>query len=110
MLPIEADRESPLGNESVLEALYAWHGGQSSAVYSLASTGQNNLVSLSMISAAVWELKRDKAKAKGKDKKNLGALIGELEMILGYPESASAEEAGMDIDEYDYDTWSDYED
>jgi hypothetical protein len=105
ILPNEADPDSDL-KDSVLDALYQWHGGQSSAVYSLASTGHSDLVSRSMIAAAVRELERDLLSARDKDKAHLQALLGELEMILSYPEGASAEEAGMDIEEYEYDTWS----
>lgn len=108
ILPNEPDPDSSL-KDSVLNALYQWHGGQSSAVYSLASTGHSDLVSRSMIAAALRELEPELSSVHSEDKAHLQALLGELEMILSYPEGASAEEAGMEIEEYEYDTWSDYE-
>lgn len=108
ILPTEADQDSPFPLDGgVVGALYEWHGGQSSMVYSLASTGAHDLVSRSMIRAAIDELQPDLLRSSGKDRKHLEALIADLEMILDYPEGASASEAGMDIEEYDYDTWTD---
>ena len=107
ILPNESDSESEL-EDSVIEALYSWHGGQGSAVYSLASTGHESLVSRSMIDAALPELESAVHSAKGKDKKQLKALIGELQAIRSFASEFSAGEAGMDIEEYEYDTWSEW--
>lgn len=109
ILPIEADTDAPFPLEGgVVGALYQWHGGQGSMVYSLASTGDHDLVSRSMIRAAADELKRELPRTSGEDREHLEALIDELEMILYYPEGASASGSGMDIDEYEYDTWSEW--
>lgn len=109
ILPTESDPDAEFPLEGgVVGALYQWHGGQGSMVYSLASAGDGDLVSRSMIRAAMDELDRDRPRISGEDKQHLEALLGELELILSYPEGASASEAGMDIDEYEYDTWSEW--
>lgn len=108
ILPTESDPDAEFPLEGgVVGALYQWHGGQGSMVYSLASTGDGDLVSRSMIRAAMDELDRDRPRISGEDRQHLDALLGELEMILSYPEGSSASESGMDIDEYQYDTWTD---
>ncbi len=89
--------------EGVATQLYNWHGGQWSGVYSLASTGDHDLVSPAMIERAISELEQDRSKIKNrKDKRDLGNLIGELDMVLSSPYEFSAKEAGMEIDEYEY--------
>src|SRR3990172_1457527 len=68
-----------------------------------------------MIDAALSELGRcsiyqwhGKRRAKGGANKQLKALIGELEAIRSFASEFSAGEAGMDIEEYEYDTWSEW--
>lgn len=89
------------------QALFDWHGGQGSAVYALASTGMHHLVSISMIDAAIKELERDRAYEKSKRRhasaRDLGRLIGELEMIRSSPREFSAEEAGLEYHDEGYD-------
>ena len=89
--------------EGVAEQLYNWHGGQWSGVYSLASTGDHDLVSPAMIERAISELEQDRKRVKSrKDKRELDNLISELDMVLSSPREFSAREAGMDIEESDY--------
>jgi hypothetical protein len=73
------------------------------AVYALSSTGSENLVSLSMIDAAMNLLRGLGRRTKGKDRKDLAELVGDLETARTYWKESSAKEAGMDIDVYRYD-------
>lgn len=113
LLPLEAGDDSSV---KVLDTLYSWHGGQGSAVYSLASTGSSDYVSASMIDRALTELRQDLRKAKGisaKDKKDLKTVIEELSGVLGFPDEHTIKEAtgedtdsgydeyGMRIDEFE---------
>lgn len=109
ILPNDSEDPDSGLEQGVVDELFSWHGGQGSSVYSLASTGLNNLVSRSMIDAALPELNRSLRSAKGKEKKQLEALISELQMIRSHGQEFSAREAGMDIDEYEYDTWSEWQ-
>lgn len=99
ILPVEAGDASDV---NVIDTLYSWHGGQDSAVYSLASTGSDDYVSASMIDRALTELEQDLREAKGvskKDKRDLGTVIDELSGVLGYPEEYTTEEyTGEDKD------------
>lgn len=86
----------------VVQHLFEWHGGQSTPTYSLASTGMNNLVSPKMIEDAIGELERTARTLRGKLKKDINALIGDLDAVVSYPEEHSARVAGMDIAEGEY--------
>lgn len=77
----------------VVEHLFEWHGGQNSALYALASSGMRDLVSLSMIHAALGELEREKGATE---------LVGELDTILRFWPEHSTQEYGMDLDESEY--------
>jgi hypothetical protein len=85
--------------------LEEWHGGQFTAVYSLVSTGSHDLVSLSMIDAAMDELEADLRKTKGEERMILRDAIGDLAGIRQFWREHTAKEAGMDLaeDEYKYD-------
>lgn len=90
----------------VIEPLYSWHGGQYTGVYSLASTGDHDYVSQSMVDRALSELESDYKKVKNKkDKKELGNLIGELEMVSSSPREFSTKEAGVGDVDSGYDTY-----
>lgn len=88
----------------IIRTLSYWTGSQSSATYSLASTGSHKLVSPGMIDDAIYELERELRKVSGNVKKELKNLIADLDAIVSYPEEHSARAAGMDIaeDEYEY--------
>lgn len=93
-------------NKSLALWLSEWHGGQFTAVYALSSTGAENLVSLSMIDAALDELESEKPDAE--TKKDLEDLIGDLDTVRVYWREHSAKEAGMLVGEdeatfYEYD-------
>lgn len=94
--PISEENEKSLGGDSVLDALYSWHGGQFSAVYSLASTGHGDLVSRHQIDAALDELRQDLQKTKGKERRHLNALISELEILLDSADEFTAKEHGLE--------------
>lgn len=90
----------------LVEQLFDWHGGQFTPTYALASTGQNNLVSLSMIDAVLNELgplSRSQSTPK-RDRAELRDLLGDLDAVRRFWREHSAEWAGMDIKEYEYDT------
>jgi hypothetical protein len=97
--------------EEIVEQLFLWHGGQSSAAYALASTGMRELVSLSMIDAAVSELERVKrgwgrsrVTKENMDARNaVEALLGDLSSVRHFWKEHSAKEAGMDVEKYEYD-------
>ena len=95
--------------EEIVEGLFEWHGGQGSSVYALASTGMRDLVSLSMIDAALSDLEHiQKAPTHTHgtskvDRKHLKNLIDELHTVRQYWQEHSAEEAGMEVDKYEYD-------
>ncbi len=99
----------------LVEKLTGWHSGMD-AIYALSSTGQQDLVSLSMIDAAIRELERTETSVKGKTDAWLGGkaekrkmlreltnLIGELQTVRQYWYENSADNAGMEIDDYAYD-------
>lgn len=94
---------------SLAEWVSEWHGGQNTATYRLASIGSNNLVSLSMIDAAIDELEKIPSTAKypeDVDRENLEALIGDLDLVRSSWKEFSAKEAGLESDpdfEYEYD-------
>lgn len=89
----------------LVEELFAWHGGQFTPTYALASTGFDDLVSLSMLDAALTELERDVRATKGNAKKELANVVAGVEGIRWYWKESSAREAGMGLseDEYEYD-------
>jgi len=90
----------------VIEPLYSWHGGQYTGVYSLASTGDHDYVSQSMIDRAISELEADRRKVKSKkDKKDLGNLIGDLDMVSSSPSEFSTKEAGLGDEDSGYDEY-----
>lgn len=90
-------------DSELVSRLYDWHSGQRSAVYSLASTGDHNLVSLSMIDRALVELRSVYRKEKpGKGKRELSNLIGDLSNVRVYWRESSAKEAGMGLSEGEY--------
>ncbi len=99
----------------LVEKLTGWHSGMD-AIYALSSTGQQDLVSLSMIDAAIRELERTETSVKGKTDAWLGGkaekrkmlreltnLVGELQTVRQYWYESSADNAGMEIDDYAYD-------
>lgn len=92
--------------QGLAEKLYLWHGGQFSAVYSLASTGDHSYVSQSMIEKAIRELENIKRSGKAtqtgspykipaKDWKHLKETISDLHMVLNYPDEFSTKAAGV---------------
>ena len=90
----------------LVQKLFDWHGGQFTPTYALASTGMENLVSLSMIDAAKDELEGVLRKVPGKkEKKDLRGVIGDLDMARTFWSESTAKRAGMDMseDEYEYD-------
>lgn len=107
--------------DGLAEKVSEWHGGQSTATYALSSSGMEDLVSLSMIDAAMEELETDLNKMKKQDDsirisaargkgfrnqiKDLDNILGDLENVRHSWEESSAQEAGMDLDEdeYEYD-------
>ena len=92
--------------EELVPKLFDWHGGQFTAVYALASTGMRNLVSLSMIDAALRELEGVERKARAADRENLSEVIGELQAVRSYWKEHSYEESGAaeEGQEYEMDT------
>jgi hypothetical protein len=101
ILPDRAGDDGP----KVIDTLYAWHGGQFTGVYSLASTGDHDYVSASMIDRALTELRADVKKAKGKDKKELKEVIGELQMVIDFPNEFTVKAATGDDVDSGYDTY-----
>lgn len=95
-------REIILPHE-LIEPLSQWHSGMDS-IYALSSTGANDLVSISMITRALEELERIQRRHPDDELDN---LIGELQMITMSPREFSAREAGMDIEEYEFDRVND---
>jgi len=95
----------------LVERLFWWHGGQFTPTYALASTGMRELVSLSMIDAAKDELEASfsrcakKSDLSTEDLADLELTIGELESARSYWSESTADRAGMDMaeDEYEYD-------
>jgi hypothetical protein len=73
----------------IVHALSEWHGGQYTATYALMSSGMNDLVSLSMIDAAVEDLTPQR------DEEEVQELIDELIHVRQYWQEHSAKEAGM---------------
>ncbi len=64
----------------IVSELYAWHGGQFTPTYALASTAHSDFVSLSMIDGAIVDLDS----TKGKKPKDLRDLIGDLYVVREY--------------------------
>lgn len=92
--------------EDLVEQLFAWHGGQNTYVYSLASVGMSNLVSPSMIDAAADELMRPgKYPLKAKYRREKDELIATLQDLADYPDEHTAEEAGLSTSDSGYATW-----
>jgi len=84
-----------------------WHSGQGSATYSLCSVGQNHLVSLSMIDAALRELRRTRDGGfarRGSDRSHLDDVIWDLESERMYWKESTAKAAGMEEHDEGYDT------
>lgn len=108
-----AREENPVGPEGdriwrrrqiVLEPelvrhVFAWHGGQGTATYALASTGLHNLVSLQMIDAAIEELEamavQSERKGRRKDGRDLRNLAGELRTVRQFWQEHTAQAAGL---------------
>jgi len=83
-----------------------WHSGQGSATYALCSSGQDHLVSLSMIDAALREL-RSVRRTTGfdrKDRRHLDDIIWDLESERMYWKESTAKAAGMEDHDEGYDT------
>jgi hypothetical protein len=90
--------------EELVQRLFQWHDGQGSAVYALASTGMRQLVSLSMIDAALTELSVDERKLRARaDKTELNHVINGLTDVRQYWKEHDARSAGMDVRRYEYD-------
>ena len=89
--------------DTLVERLFDWHGGQSSMVYALASTGMRHLVSLSMIDGAIDELIGVKARSRGKGMRGLKPVIDGLGEVRQFWKEHSAKEAGMDTGRAEYD-------
>jgi len=94
----------------LVERVSEWHGGQSTPTYALASWGLHHFVSLSMIDAALRELKRTRARERqadarmtSEDRRSLRDLIGDLETLRTYWKESSAHEAGASQDDDGYD-------
>ena len=90
--------------ETLVERLFEWHGGLFTAIYALASSGMRDLVSLSMIDAAMVELEKEKKSARGARRAELNAVIAGAQEARTFWREHSAKEAGLDVDEYEYDT------
>ena len=84
-----------------------WHSGQFSRSYALASTGARDLVSLSMVDAALFELRQERERFRTRLKagqlRDLGKTIDALAYLRTYWAERSAAAAGMDVEEYAYD-------
>lgn len=94
----------------LVERLSQWHSGMD-AIYALSSTGAHNLVSLSMIDAALALLEREEATGRVRRGENLWHLqgtIGELQLVRHYWQEHSAKEAGMLAGE-DHETFYEYD-
>ena len=102
ILPSEIDHPQAGRDETLVGTLYAWHGGQDSAVYSLASTGDHDYVSASMIESAMDELERSLNRApthRPVDVSDLVRALGEMNIILGHPEDFTTKNVlGEDVD------------
>jgi hypothetical protein len=96
--------------EELVSDLDSWHGGQSSATYSLASTGRNHYVSQAMIESAADELSRIKRSRTGvrsyrysaSEWKNLQDTIEYLHVILRSPREFSTKEHGLGDEDAGY--------
>lgn len=89
--------------EPLVERLFEWHGGQDTAIYALASIGMRNLVSLSMIDAAMAELERDaRARLTLQDKKSLKHVIAGLSEVRQYWKEHSHRDSGAALEESEY--------
>jgi hypothetical protein len=92
--------------EPLVHRIDQWHGGQHTAVYALASTGRQDLVSLSMIDAALADLKSDERLARGKQRTELKHAVSGLHEVRHFWREHSAKEAGLESDPdfgYEYD-------
>ena len=85
-------------------ALHEVHGGQSSAVYALASTGSHHLVSLSMIDAAAVELARVRVHTDNREvAEEVLDVENALEEVRIFWREHSAKEHGLDETDQGYD-------
>lgn len=92
--------------EELVARIDAWHGGQHTAVYALASSGRQDLVSMSMIDAATEDLISDTRLARGAQKRELNHVLQGLANVRHFWREHSAKEAGLESDpdfEYEYD-------
>jgi hypothetical protein len=93
-------------DEELVGRICDWHGGQSTALYALCSTGRSHLVSLSMIDEALREL-RSTRRTTGfsrKDRRDLDDVIWDLESERMYWKESTAKAAGMEKHDEGYDT------
>lgn len=88
--------------EDLVERLFHWHGGQSTNLYALASTGMRHLVSLSMIDNAMSEIESFIGKTKGKDRRSVEDLHADLERVRLYWKEHSAHESKYEYDLADH--------
>ena len=99
-------RRNIILDPDLVSDLFQWHGGQDSFVYSLASTGMQNYVSISMVKRAISELEKDKSRVKDKkDKKHLLATIDGLYMVTDSPSEYTAKAAGLGDEDSGYDMY-----
>ena len=85
--------------EELVERLFQVHGGQGDPVYALASSGMRNLVSLSMMDAALDTL----SSQRGRAAQGLVLHVFDgLTEVRQYWKEFSAKEAGMGMEEGDY--------
>jgi hypothetical protein len=73
------------------ERVSHWHGGQSTACYSLCSTGLSHYVSAAMVEAAADELDTPMRHDTPELRADREDLVGELRTMLAYPEEHRAE-------------------
>lgn len=103
-------RQIILPPELVTE-LSQWHASQDDPLYALSSTGAADLVSLSMIDAALASLEDAKREAElsagemgGPFVKQIDDVQGDLSTVRQFWKEHSAQESGMDTEDEDF-TW-----
>lgn len=104
-MPIDKRRRNIILDEDLVNDLFQWHGGQDSSVYSLASTGLHDYVSVSMIERAIRELESFKSTIKGKDRKHLSNTIGGLYVVAESPNEYTAKAYGLGDKDSGYDMY-----
>jgi hypothetical protein len=90
----------------LVDRIDSWHGGMNTMVYSLASTGREELVSPSMCDAAADELEQPSKFPRDEETQaDLDDLIATLRDLADYPDESTAEAYGLDSTDSGYATW-----